>query len=61
MKKTRKEAIFAKDKWYLTGKPCLKGHYSKRATIDGSCYECRIENQRAEREDIKCFSSANNG
>lgn len=61
MKATRKEAILAKEKWYYTGKPCLKGHLSRRLTIDGSCQECREVNQKSERAIIKSYLSTNNG
>lgn len=53
MKTSRKEAIAAKESYYFTGLPCLKNHVSKRQTRDGSCYECRIENQRIIRQSIK--------
>lgn len=53
MKKTRAEAIRAREPYYSTGKPCLKGHISKRSTIDGSCFECRKVNLRDERAAIR--------
>lgn len=50
MKNTRKLAIEARERFYFTGKPCLNGCLSKRDTIDGSCYECRMSKQRIERK-----------
>jgi len=52
MHKTRKEAIEAREKFYLTGKPCKHGHLSKRGTIDASCYECKMEHIRKQRAEI---------
>lgn len=40
---SRSEAIEAVEEWYYTGKPCKHGHLSKRLTVDGSCYQCRID------------------
>lgn len=39
--KTRREAKALGAKWYLTGEPCSRGHFSKRSTARGSCNECR--------------------
>lgn len=55
LKKTRGEAIANGDKHYDTGKPCMYGHLSKRLTIDGSCLQCRAENQKASREAIRAL------
>lgn len=40
MRKNRKEAREAKDRYYFTGKPCKHGHYSKRFVHNGACYSC---------------------
>jgi len=53
MQPTRQDAIEAREKWYLTGKPCIHGHTSKRNTLDGSCYECRMDYQRSERKRLR--------
>jgi hypothetical protein len=53
MKPRRKEAIEAGDQYYFTGKECQYGHISKRQTADGSCYACRLENQKRERALIR--------
>jgi hypothetical protein len=53
MKSIRKLAIESADAYYFTGKPCLRGHLSKRKSEDGSCWECRLEKQRAERANIR--------
>ncbi len=37
----RREAAAAGEKYFVTGRPCKYGHYSKRAVSDGSCVECR--------------------
>lgn len=37
---SRKEAIDRKLKWYFTGKPCVRGHISKR-NINGNCLKCK--------------------
>lgn len=41
MKSTRAEAIAAGEKWYFTGKPCKRGHVSKRQVGNKSCWECQ--------------------
>lgn len=63
MKTERKLAIKAKEKWYFTGKPCVKGHLSKRNTVDGSCSQCRYENMKEERKIIREYlkGAANHG
>lgn len=53
MKKTRLEAINAAERYYDTGKSCKHGHYSRRLTMDGSCVECRLINNRNQRKEIK--------
>ena len=55
MKLTRREAIDNKDKFYMTGKPCKFGHYAKRDARDGSCYVCRLANQRETRKSVSVF------
>lgn len=52
MKKSRREAIKAGDRYYQTGTKCKHGHYAKRITYDGSCYECRMIYQRTQRKEI---------
>lgn len=37
---TRKEAVVKGELYYFTGKPCPKGHLSKRVVISATCYEC---------------------
>ena len=37
----RKDAVLKGIKSYFTGKPCLRGHISRRSTDSGSCRECR--------------------
>jgi hypothetical protein len=37
---TRKEAKALGLKFYFTGKPCKRGHISKRRTCDGRCVKC---------------------
>lgn len=34
-------------KYYLTGKPCPRGHISKRFTYNHVCYDCNLLNARA--------------
>lgn len=48
-----KEAIKVASKFYFTNKPCIKGHLSKRFTVNGNCYECLIEYQNKKRELVK--------
>jgi hypothetical protein len=55
LKLSRREAIEAKDKYYFTGKPCKHGHWSKRHTADGSCLQCRLDNQREVRKLVSGF------
>jgi hypothetical protein len=37
---TRLEARQSGSRYYSTGKACKHGHYAKRKTCDGVCYEC---------------------
>lgn len=37
---TRRDAKKAGSKHYFTGKPCSRGHFSKRFTTSGGCIEC---------------------
>ena len=53
MKDTRKKAINSGEMYYYTGKPCIHGHFSKRTTSDGSCYQCRMDGQKKERDAIR--------
>ena len=53
MHKKRIDAINAGAMYYNTGKKCKYGHLSKRITLDGSCYECRMVNQKEQRDKIK--------
>lgn len=53
MHKIRAKAIVAGDKFYNTGKKCLNGHKSNRLTVDGSCYQCRLEAQKKKRAEIR--------
>lgn len=50
MKSTRNAAIEVGERYYFTGQPCIHGHYSKRHTMDGACYECRQEWGRKNRQ-----------
>lgn len=43
MKRTRAEAIKAKELFYNTRKPCKRGHLAPRSTITMACVECRKE------------------
>lgn len=43
---SRKEALNSGLKYYFTGKPCKRGHTSKRKSHSGTCYECFLESQR---------------
>lgn len=58
MKPTRKEAIENKDYWYFTGKPCKYGHISKRYTVDGACYDCRLHHSREARTELRAAIKA---
>jgi hypothetical protein len=40
---TRKEAKQVGLYWYYTGKPCIKGHISKRYTEFANCKQCKSE------------------
>lgn len=44
-KKAREEANAKGEEFYITGRPCKRGHYSPRLTKDASCKEC-IETYR---------------
>lgn len=41
----------ADSKYYFTGKPCPKGHISKRWACNGTCYECTRENAKKHQKD----------
>ena len=49
----RAAAIKAGEKYYNTGKPCKRGHYSNRFTVDCRCLECNREYSRKERAMIR--------
>ncbi len=53
MRKLRSEAIKHGDQYYKTGSLCVRGHLSKRLTLDGSCIQCRYEYQKKARDRIK--------
>lgn len=38
---SRSEAIAFGEKWYFTGKPCKRGHVSKRQVSNKGCAECQ--------------------
>lgn len=38
--KEKKKALLAGDRHYFTGRPCKKGHFSKRYSSTGGCVEC---------------------
>lgn len=40
MKRTRKEAMQAIERFYNTGQPCKNGHHSDRYTVSGGCVTC---------------------
>lgn len=40
---TRRSAVNTGSMFYLTGKPCVKGHLAKRRTKTGQCVECARE------------------
>lgn len=42
----RKAAKDRGEPHYFTGRPCILGHISKRATLSGHCIECRREGDR---------------
>jgi len=48
---TKQEAKRANLKYYFTGKPCPKGHITKRKVHNGTCYEC-AQAARTARESI---------
>lgn len=50
---TRREAKLLGHKSYFTGKPCKKGHISKRRLCSGSCCECTRLTTKAWRENSK--------
>ena len=53
MKKTRKAAIEARDRYYKTGKACKHGHVSKRTTAEGCCVTCRQISSARQAEESK--------
>ena len=53
MKKSRKEALLAKELTYNTKKPCKHGHLSDRRTDDGSCIECRRAQSKGVRDNVR--------
>ena len=57
---TRAQAIESRQKYYVTGKECKHGHKSKRITMDGSCYQCRMEGQKKERDRIRKILNGEN-
>jgi hypothetical protein len=39
--RSRQQALAQGETRYYTGKPCVRGHLSWRATVNGTCAECR--------------------
>lgn len=50
MKRTRKAAIHAGERRYLTGKACKHGHVSMRYTLNACCAICQTLNAHARRQ-----------
>lgn len=48
--RTRKEGLEVGSKWYFTGKPCKRGHISKRYASAG-CLECHKKEKRKWKRD----------
>ena len=46
METTRAAALRAKERYFVNGKACRYGHFSQRSSRDGSCYQCRKDNQK---------------
>jgi len=45
-KKAREIALENGHASYMSDKPCINGHLSKRSTVYGNCYKCIIEAQK---------------
>ena len=58
MKSSRKAAIAARERFYYTGKPCLRGHLSERLTVTGACVECARQAIRDVRRQLRQSLSA---
>lgn len=52
MFQNQKEAEKAREKFYFTGRPCIRGHISPRYTIGGRCVACAKESVK-QRQAIK--------
>ena len=46
-KAERAEALLAGLAYYFTGRPCRRGHVSKRRTSNGMCHRCLLDDKRA--------------
>lgn len=42
----RAEALALGKRYYITGRPCPKNHYSRRYAKNGSCVQCQIDGAR---------------
>ncbi len=49
----RKAALEAGERFYFNGKPCHKGHLSKRYTCSHRCFECAMESMQEQRDVAK--------
>lgn len=47
LKSSRSAALTTGDKFYRTGKPCVRGHLAKRWSINWTCYTCKKDKQNA--------------
>lgn len=65
MKASRAEAMACGDRYYFTGKPCVRGHTLKRSVASGRCIECdrlasamrKAENPEKIREYVRKYES----
>lgn len=50
---SRKQAKELGLKYYFTGKPCKRGHVSKRTTSDHSCVDCKISYREENKDELR--------
>lgn len=58
VKRTRRAAIIAGDRYYITGTECSNGHRDKRQTLTGTCMECQRQAVRRHREKVREMAKA---
>ena len=56
MEESQFKAAIAGETHYYTGRPCIRGHVTKRYTSTGACAECLLMHKQAERAKLRALT-----